>query len=154
MNGDLILADIIFVFHVLIVLFMLLAPFSGIPALLILHIVFGISLVAHWATNNNICSLTVLEGQLRGVHHTEGFLHKFIGPIYDICETDWSRFCYILTILLMLASVYNLYHSKDLADSLDCYNELKNDTEIQKKSYFKRMKMYSECFAPLFKLKL
>ena len=147
MNGNLLLANLISLFHTIVVLFMLIAPFTGKPALMILHIVFGLSLLVHWWANNNICSLTYLEAQLRGLDHTESFTHKFIGPVYDICKTDWSTICYILTIALMMISMYNLYHSPIVKAAFECYRDTNTNTDV-KLTFSERIK----CFAPLFKL--
>jgi len=152
MNGDLLLANLISLFHVIIVLFVLIAPFTGNPALMILHIVFSVSLLVHWWANNNLCSLTLLEAKLRGLDHTESFTHQFIGPVYDISNTDWSNICYILTIILMSVSFYNLYHSPKVADALRCFNSAKNDNEIQTLPLSQRLKVYSECFAPVLRV--
>ena len=109
---NIVLANFIFMFHTLIILFILFAPFIDIPAILILHITFSICLLVHWWANNNICSLSLLESKLRGMDHTESFTHKFIAPIYDISQTEWSRICIIITIILLCISSYKLYYSK------------------------------------------
>ena len=87
-STNIFLANCISIFHTLVVLFVLLAPFIDIPAILILHITFSVCLLIHWWANNNICSLSYIESQLRGTDHTESFTHKFIAPIYDISKTE------------------------------------------------------------------
>jgi len=125
MNGDtsIFLADVTYTFHIFIILFVLIAPFSNIPAILILHIVSGISLIIHWLANSNACILTILESQLRGVSKDDTFSHQFISPIYDISDTDWSTFCYLITIFLIIVSVYRLQNLEEFKQAILCYND-------------------------------
>ena len=125
MNGDsfIFLADVIYTFHIFIILFVLMAPFSNIPALLILHIVFGIGVITHWLVNSNACILTILESQLRGVSQDNTFSHRFISPIYDISETEWATVCYLLTTILIIVSVYKLQNSQEFKQAIVCYND-------------------------------
>jgi hypothetical protein len=132
LNTNLILANIISLFHLGIVLFILLAPFCNIPAFLILHFVFSVSLIVHWIGNENICSLSVMESKLRGLHYTESYSHKFIAPIYDISETDWITTCYIIVITLMLVSLYALYYSERIQNMKIYYNNTKMELLKQK----------------------
>ena len=115
-NSDvnIILANMINLFHIIVILFVLFIPFSNVPMLLLLHIVFSMSLLVHWYNNNNQCSLTLLESKLRGLDVTESFTYKFIAPLYDVSKTDWSKICYSFTIVLMIVSIYRLYNSKRL----------------------------------------
>jgi predicted neutral ceramidase superfamily lipid hydrolase len=147
------LANCISIFHTLVVLFVLLAPFIDIPAILILHITFSICLLVHWWANNNICSLSYIESQLRGTDHTESFTHKFIAPIYDISKTEWSQICKIITIILLCISLYNLYYSKKTADIFRCYNKLIKDDNFLKKPFLSRLSSYIFCFKDLFILR-
>lgn len=111
-EGTIFLADLISIFHVMIVIAFVLAPFSNIPSLLILHITFGLSLLVHWRMNSNMCCLSLLESQLRGLNRKDTFTHQLIAPLYEISEHDWDVLIYIITIGLMCMSIYNLYHSE------------------------------------------
>ena len=139
------LANLIRIFHLFIILFILIAPFTNLTALLILHITFSISLLVHWVCNSNECSLTLLESQLRGLPKNESFSYKFISPMYDISNSDWSRFCYVITIFLMCISIYNLYYSEKLAKTMKCFSER---TKIDD-SFYKRMFIFFDCFKEL-----
>lgn len=141
MNKNKLLADLVYIFHCIIIVFVLLAPFSNIPAILILHIIFSICLFVHWYANSNICSLTVLEANLRGLERSETFSHQFIGPIYDISNTEWSNFTWIITIFMMCVSIYKLYNTDKFKLALECYNRLRKDS-----TYTETL----ECFKPLF----
>lgn len=104
------LSYLIKLFHIIVILFVLSAPFafSCSPLILILHIVLCLSLIIHWYYNNDICCLSEFEAWVSGNDRIDTFSHKFISPIYNISEKSWSDFCYILTIGLMLLSLYKL----------------------------------------------
>lgn len=106
-NKALVLADVIWSFHFIIVLFIIIAPFTNIPSLLFLHITFSICLIVHWYSNSNICSLSLFESKLRGLHYTKTFMHSFVSPIYD-------QTYYIITVLLMCKSIYSIYKNKEM----------------------------------------
>jgi hypothetical protein len=108
-----ILADIVRIFHFLVVIFVILGPFTGKSYLLVLHITFSFSLLVHWHFNSNACSLTLLESQLRGIPVSSTFTHSLIAPVYDISATTWNEISYALTILLMLISLTNLLNSPE-----------------------------------------
>ena len=141
-NKNMILADLVFLFHCIIVLFILFAPFTDIPAILILHIIFSICLFVHWYANSNVCSLSVLESNLRGLDRTNTFTHQFIGPVYDISSSEWSSIIWMITFFIMSISIYKLYHSYKFKIAWECYNKLKKEEST--------MKNIIECFKPLF----
>jgi serine/threonine protein kinase len=119
------LADVIWWFHLFVVLFVLLAPFSSTPYILLLHFVFCVSLLVHWAANSNSCSLSLLESQLRGVPYTKSFSHQFIAPIYDVSKTSWSNFLYTITFFVMFVSFYKLYRSNSFSNFQQSWLALK-----------------------------
>lgn len=145
---NLFLANFIHVLHILIILFVLTAPFVNIPSLLILHIVFSISLITHWYYNNNQCSLSIIEANLRGLDRTDSFSHKIIAPIYDISKTEWITFCYIITIVLMCVSIYQLYNNVKFKECWQCFYEIGD--EFYEMTFYKRMVYTATCFKPLF----
>lgn len=116
------LADIVFVFHLFVVIFILLGESSTVPGILMLHAMSCFTLVIHWYFNSNICALSIIESSLRGVDMIETISHRFISPIYDISETNWIWFCYILTMTLGSISIYKLYRSKDVKTVFDNFN--------------------------------
>jgi hypothetical protein len=119
------LANIIWIFHVLIVLFIIFAPFFDFPLILILHITFSFCILVHWYCNNNVCSLTLIEGYFRGKSREETLSHQFIAPIYNIPKTEWNKICWVIVIILMCVSVYNLIYSKKLSKFLNSKENLK-----------------------------
>jgi len=149
-NKTLFLANLIRIFHWTIIAFILLAPFSNIPSLLILHITFSSSLLIHWINNNNMCSLSIMESKLRGLDYTESLTHKFISPLYDVSKTTWSSFCYVITILLACFSAYLLLNSKALKTVRECTATLRKSDIYMSASFSKKMQMYAQCLRPLF----
>lgn len=127
------LANAIYIFHLIIVLFVLLAPFQPYINFLLLHIVFSLSLLVHWFGNSNDCSLTLLEQTLRGLpHKSQCFTHQFIAPIYDISLTDWSKISYVIVITLLLISLYRfINHPK-----YQLFQECIKKTEWFSKDFF------------------
>lgn len=142
------LANVIWTFHLIVVLFVVFAPFTNILSVLLLHIVFSFSLLIHWVANNNICSLSLLEAKLRGTVYQKSFTHKFIGPIYDMSQTSYSRFCYIVVIILMSISIYKMYKHPKLHKMIQECKTIPSDM-----SFLLKLKMYSSCFKELFTLR-
>jgi hypothetical protein len=144
---NLLLANSIFIFHCIIILFILFAPFTNIPAILILHITFAISLIVHWNANSNVCSLSMLEAHLRGLDTRENtFTHKFIAPMYDISLTEWSNIVWIITSIVLCISIYKLYHTDKFKIAWKCYLE----SEEEEKTFSNKIVQFLECFKPLF----
>lgn len=96
--------------HFLVVIFVVFAPFSGDEALLSLHAVFIPSLMLHWLMNSQVCCLTLLEAQLRGVPmtHDEVFLHRLISPVYSMNESEHRNFVYGASTLLWIKTMMEL----------------------------------------------
>jgi hypothetical protein len=107
---------IINVLHIIVILFVLCAPFSGSNYFLTMHIIIVPFILLHWILNNNTCSLTVAEKFIREqtygkkIDENECYSFKFIAPIYDFNKNNeaYSSFTYGLTICLWLISVYNV----------------------------------------------
>lgn len=150
-TSNILLANIVSIFHTLVVLFVLITPFFDIPYFLILHFTFCVSLLVHWWGNSNVCSLSVIESKLRGLNYTESFTHKFVSPIYDISKTTWARICYIITIVLMGISAYKIYNSSKWQEAIQCY---RNGPQINNLPVTERLlitlKLYFQCTKILF----
>lgn len=90
-------ANIVRVIHILVVLFVVLVPFSRnffapdsiYPGfLLLLGAILLPWLVMHWLVNDSTCCLTVLESQLRGVPMNGTFMHSILDPVYRFVSDD------------------------------------------------------------------
>ena len=121
---NIILANIIYFFHILIILFVIIIPFINIPLILLLHIVFCLCLFVHWYQNSDICCLTLFEAHMRGINKMDTIVQQFIGPIYNISELKLNKIIWIITIILLLVSIYNLYYSKNIREIISYYNNI------------------------------
>lgn len=121
---NLFIANLIYIFHLGVVLFILFSPLFNEPSILILHIAFSFTILVHWIANNNICALSLFESKLRGIPYTQSFSHMLIGPIYDISNTTLCYISYIVVILLLIYSIYILInHDKWIkAKQCNCNN--------------------------------
>ena len=107
---------LITVLHILVVLFVIIAPFSDSNYLLIMHIILIPFIVLHWVLNNNTCSLTLAEKYIREISYgiksddKDCFVYQFIAPIYDFNKDHevYSNFIYTVTLGLWAISVYKL----------------------------------------------
>jgi hypothetical protein len=104
------------VLHIIVILFIIGAPFSNSNYLLVLHIIVVPFIMLHWVLNNNTCCLTVTEKFIREKTNgkkscdEECFSYQFIAPIYDFNKNydAYSDFIYLLTAGLWGVSVFNL----------------------------------------------
>jgi hypothetical protein len=105
------LANIIWIIHLTLVIFLVTTPFFVEDELILLiHVLGGLCLILHWKMNNNECVLTYLEGLVRGCTYDTGFLHTIIGPIYNVgIDSNLSLVVFILCIF----SVKKLNKKKD-----------------------------------------
>jgi hypothetical protein len=118
--------------HTILVLFIVLIPFFGKNYLLFLHVITGFAILIHWITNNNVCSLTLIEYKLREiitkkpVDRQDCFMARLIDPVYDFKKNNHSRriFLYSILIGLTLLSIYKLrrnYKNGELKNIFDFY---------------------------------
>ncbi len=143
----LLLADFIFLFHCFIILFILFAPFTNIPAILILHITFALSLIVHWHANSNVCSLSIFEAHLRGLDsREETFTHKFVAPMYDISATEWSNIVWVITAVVACISIYKLYNTDKFKNAWECYMKINPNIS----GFYDKLMHFTNCFKPLF----
>ena len=107
---------LITVLHLIVIIFIVGAPFSNSNYLLMMHIIIVPFIMFHWYLNNNTCSLTVAEKYIREktygyeVKDDDCFSFKFIAPIYDFNKNNdsYSNFIYMTTLGLWSVSAYNL----------------------------------------------
>lgn len=109
--------QLITLIHILVILFIILVPFTNNTYLLVLYVVIVPFIVLHWVLNNNTCALTLLERhvrkQLYGYEPSkdECFMSQLIEPIYDFNSNyeSFSTAIYIATFILWAIAVYKLY---------------------------------------------
>jgi c-di-AMP phosphodiesterase-like protein len=122
---------LISVLHILVILFVILIPFSNNDALMFLHVVIVPFIIIHWIYNNNNCCLSVAEKHIRRISHgtksstKDTFIYQFIAPIYDFNKNheQYSAFIYIITLLLWSVSLYNINNNFN-SGKINNYNQL------------------------------
>jgi hypothetical protein len=124
---------LITVLHLIIVLFIIITPFTNSNYLLLLYVITVPFIILHWVMNNNTCSLTVAEKFIRqktyGVllNDDECFTYNLIAPIYDFNKNyeTFSNFIYLSTFTLLSIASYKLFYK--------IYNgEIKNIADFSK----------------------
>lgn len=100
-------ANIIFIIHLLTVVFVALTPFVGTQDAMFLNFIFMSGILVHWIGSDSTCCLTVLEQYLRGETDPEQtFMGKIMGPVYTFGNekfvTQFGLF------LLMMVTLYRL----------------------------------------------
>ena len=83
------LADLIWIFHLALIAFVITTPFRNNQPLLLFNLILMVAIVTHWITNNQICCLTVCEKMLRGkTDDNDTFFGKLISPVYKFANED------------------------------------------------------------------
>lgn len=91
--------------HFAFILYMVLTPFFAPESYLYLYIIVGPFLYLHWATNNDVCALTVMEQLITGKKSYETFIGRIIKPIYNVDSFDIK----LVTLILWLIAVWRLW---------------------------------------------
>ena len=91
--------------HVVVVAFVLLAPFSDDAAVIRAHVWLVPFLWIHWILNDDSCALTVLECRLRGVSVDRSFVHGIVGPVYRMGRASSSWLAWLATFLAWCVAV-------------------------------------------------
>lgn len=119
------------IIHLIVIIFVLTAPFSNSNYLLLLHTIIVPFIILHWVLNNNTCCLTVAEKYIREkntgttVKEDDCFTYQLVAPIYDFNKDHqtFSTFIYILTTGLWMISVHNLSY-KYCSGQINSLNDL------------------------------
>lgn len=103
--------------HLLLVLFIIIAPFLGMNYFLLLHAIIVPFIVMHWVFNDNTCALTLLEKHLKKivygeVDEDECITCQLINPVYDFKKNyeTFSIIIYSITIGLWVISAGRLFY--------------------------------------------
>lgn len=99
------LANIVWLLHMLFILWMIVIPFTNIEPMLVLHLIVCPFLWFHWILNEDTCSLTMLEMHLRGVKCDESFFHSVVSPVYKISDDDMRSAAWVASIGLWLVTL-------------------------------------------------
>ena len=100
-------ANLIFLIHLAIVLFVVLAPFLGRQETILMNFVFMFGILLHWAGSDSTCCLTVLEQYLRGeTDPSRTFFGRIMIPVYSFGNEKLVTQAGLM--FLMLFSLYRL----------------------------------------------
>lgn len=91
--------------HFAFIVYMVLTPIFAPESYLYLYIIIGPFLYLHWATNNDVCALTVMEQLLTGKKSYETYIGRIIKPIYNVDSFDIK----LVTLILWLIAVWRLW---------------------------------------------
>lgn len=108
------IGTLISVIHFFLVVFLILAPFSGSPYLISLHFLVVPFIMLHWITNQTVCALTEMEKLVRGTtNDDETFFGKVVGPVYRFKRRgDEQVFVWTVLVTLWFVSAVQLHDSK------------------------------------------
>lgn len=109
--------QLITLIHILVILFIVIVPFTNSTYLLLLNAIIVPFIMLHWVLNDNTCVLTLIEKNIRerlyGIKpkKEECFTCNLIEPIYDFKNNhnSMSTAIYVITFALWALSVYKLY---------------------------------------------
>lgn len=101
-------ANIIWLIHVLVVILMVLVPLFGNKKYVSMYILIVPFLFFHWATNDDTCFLTILERKLRNVEKKDAFLQKLISPIYLLPNDDVGKLSKLIVLFLYYYCLYTI----------------------------------------------
>lgn len=105
------LASVIAVLHLAFIVWVVVAPFTNSPAMLVLHAITMPFLWVHWALNADGCFLTLVEKKLRGVSDDKSFFYNLVSPIYllkGVTDGDVRQAVMYASVLLWCISVNKL----------------------------------------------
>jgi hypothetical protein len=94
--------------HSLLILFLVIIPFSNANWLLLIHAIVIPFIVVHWIFNNNTCALTVAEHYItekltgKKIDKNSGFMAHLINPVYDFAGNHKNINIYIYLIVAIL----------------------------------------------------
>ena len=119
-------ANIIFVIHILVVLFFVVTPFLDVEKygpLLVLHALSTIFIWFHWVVNDDTCALTVIESQMRGLSWEEAksgksFFHNLVSPIYKIEDDQVREISWGISFVLWIITMVKITKRPDVFKEL------------------------------------
>jgi hypothetical protein len=137
------------ILYSLLFLFFFTIPYYDAPYLLMLHIMLCINLLVHWIEKSDKCSVSLLEGKIRGVHYTNGYSHEIVSPIFKLNETRWFLIFLLLTMYLMFISINRLRTNTRWSESIQCYKNLISDVNYKELPIPQQVLETANCFRGL-----
>jgi hypothetical protein len=103
--------NIISVLHALLVMYIVILPIcpNVTRELVLLHIALISSILFHWALNNDVCALTLLEQRVYPDTPKEDlFMQRLVSPVYTVTNKDIR----IGTYMILLVTIMKYYLTK------------------------------------------
>lgn len=105
-------ANIIWVLHMLLLVWVVVTPFTRNEPMLVLHLIMMPFLWFHWILNDDTCALTLIETKLRGLDpsecHQKSFFFNLVSPVYKIQDADARKVAWILSVGLWLVTLHKV----------------------------------------------
>ena len=102
-------ANLIWVLHILLVIWLVVTPFTQNEPMLVLHLIMVPFLWFHWILNDDTCALTLIEQKLRGIDPSEcaekSFFFNLVSPVYKIQDDAVRKISWVLSIALWLVTL-------------------------------------------------
>lgn len=119
-------ANVIFIIHILVVLFFVITPFLPVETygpLLVLHAISTVFIWFHWFLEDDTCALTVMEAKFRGMSWEEAksgksFFHNIVSPIYKIEDDDVREISWGISFILWIITMVKLTNRPDVMKEL------------------------------------
>lgn len=102
--------NIIFLIHVIFLLWILIIPFTNDRRSLEFYSMAIPFIFYHWSVNDDTCALTQAEMYVTGKNKDETFMGRVVGPIYKMEENDVNRLTKSLFFALWAFVQYRLGH--------------------------------------------
>ena len=120
--------------HLLVILFIIIVPFTNSTFLLIFHSIIVPFIMLHWFLNNDNCAITEAEKLIRcklngniPVNYSDCFSYKIISPVYNFISQNpnHSELSWGIATTLWLFTLYKLYNNKEEVKKIFNHKELK-----------------------------
>lgn len=108
--------------HFLVILFIIIIPFTNNTLLILIHSIIVPFIMLHWLLNNDNCAITEAEKLIRfklngnnPVNYNDCFSYKLISPVYNFIShnPNHSDLSWVIITMIWIFSLYKLYYSKD-----------------------------------------
>lgn len=105
------LCHIIFIIHVLLILFIVITPFTEADVIvMLLHAILVPCILFHWLVNDNTCCLTLIEQALRkNCDKEQLFFQRLVGPVY---QPRHDGIIILAMVYLMFRSMRDVYRRR------------------------------------------
>lgn len=118
------LADIVYLLHIFILLFVTIVPFTNYDTLILMNLVFMFGILFHWIINDNTCAFTMLEMKLRGLDSDETFFGKLFGKLYTFGKDE--RITWLILVFLIILSTVKSLKNNTLQRVIECLQSRRN----------------------------